>query len=107
MSRWGKTSMNRLFIVAAWLVVSSGQSQASDLALGEHLSGECVTCHRKDGQDKGIPSITGWPTDQFVAVIQSYKLKDRDNQVMQSVAASLGDKEIAALAAYYASLPPK
>ena len=25
---------------------------------GEYLSGECVTCHRADGGDDGIPSIT-------------------------------------------------
>ncbi len=82
-------------------------SQAADLAFGEYLAGECLTCHRKDGQDKGIPSIIGWPTDQFVAVLQSYKQKDRPNQVMQSVTAGLGDPEMQALAAYYASLKPK
>ena len=32
-----------------------------DPAYGEYLSGECVTCHQADGQDKGIPSIAGWP----------------------------------------------
>jgi cytochrome c len=81
--------------------------QATDVAFGEYLAGECVTCHRKDGQDKGIPSIIGWPTDQFVAVLQSYKMKDRPNQVMQTITAGLGDPEMHALAAYYASLKPK
>lgn len=77
---------------------------AADIAFGEYLAGECVTCHRKDGQDKGIPSITGWPADQFIAVLQSYKLKDRDNQVMRSVTSNLSDAEMAALAAYFETL---
>jgi cytochrome c len=94
-------------MVCLLLSITSLPSRAADLAFGEHLAGECVTCHRKDGQDKGIPSIIGWPTDQFVAVLQSYKQKDRPNQVMQTVTAGLGDPEMQALAAYYASLKLK
>ena len=89
---------------AALLASTARPARASDIAFGEYLSGECVTCHRKDGQDKGIPSIVGWPTDQFIVVIQSYKAKERPNQIMQTIAARLSDEELAALAAYYASL---
>ena len=77
---------------------------AGDIALGEYLSGECVTCHRKDGQDKGIPAIIGWPADQFAAVMLSFKHKDRPNPVMQTIAGRLSDDEMAALAAYFESL---
>lgn len=84
--------------------VAADRAHAADAAFGEYLSGECVTCHRIDGQDKGIPAIVGWPSDQFVAVLQSYKTKDRRNPVMQSIAAKLSDDEMAALAAYFESL---
>ena len=77
---------------------------AGDAAYGQYLSGECVTCHRADGADKGIPSIIGWPADQFIAVLKSYKAKDRDNVVMQTIAGKFSDEEMAALAAYYAAL---
>ncbi len=77
---------------------------AADPAFGQYLSSECVTCHRADGTDKGIPSIVGWPADQFVAVLKSYKAKDRDNAVMQTIAGKFSDEEMEALAAYYASL---
>ena len=83
-----------------------GNATAADPAYGQYLSSECVTCHRADGQDKGIPAIVGWPADQFVAVLKSYKVKDRDNQIMQTVAGRLSDDEMAALAAYYGSLKP-
>ncbi|WP_417769840.1 c-type cytochrome [Stappia sp.] len=79
-------------------------SIAGDPAYGEYLSGECVTCHQASGEDKGIPSITGWPARQFATVMHAYKSKHRENPVMRSVAASLTDEEIAALAAYFASI---
>jgi cytochrome c len=81
-------------------------ASAADTAFGQYLSSECVTCHRSDGQDKGIPSIIGWPPEQFIAVLLSYKTKDRSNQIMQTITARLSDDEMAALAAYYASLKP-
>jgi cytochrome c len=80
---------------------------AADIAFGQYLSSECVTCHRADGQDKGIPSIVGWPQDQFVAVMQSYRSKERSNAVMQTIAGRMSDPEFAALAAYYESLKAK
>jgi cytochrome c553 len=87
--------------------VASGAAAAGDAAFGEYLAGECATCHRKDGDVKGIPSIIGWPQDQFVAVMQSFKAKDRPNPIMQTIAGRLSDEELAALAAYYESLKPK
>lgn len=79
-------------------------AEAADAAFGEYLSSECATCHRRDGENQGIPSIVGWSADQFVAVMQSYKSKDRPNVVMQTIAGRLSEQEIHALAAYYASL---
>ncbi len=49
----------------------------------------------------GIPQIGGWPEDQFIAVMNAYKAKQRDNPVMQTVAGRLGAEDIAALAAYF------
>jgi cytochrome c len=79
---------------------------AADPAYGEYLSSECVSCHRRDGQDKGIPPIVGWPPEQFIAVLQSYKTKDRKNEVMQTITGRLSDDDMAALAAFYGSLKP-
>ena len=77
------------------------RAAAADVALGEYLSGECVTCHQRSGRGEGIPPIVGWPAESFVAVIASYKTKERDNIVMQTIAARLQDDEIAALAVYF------
>ena len=75
-----------------------------DKEYGEYLSSECTTCHKADGADDGIPSITGWPTDVFVTVMHAYKTKARPHPVMQMMAGRLSDQEIAALAAYFADL---
>lgn len=75
-----------------------------DPAYGEYLSSECLTCHQTDGSDQGIPSITGWPTEDFVAAMHAYKSKLRPHPVMQMMAGRLANDEIAALAAYFATL---
>lgn len=85
-------------------------AQAPDpnvLAYGEHLAGECTTCHRIDGTDNGIPPIIGWHIDTFVAVMTSYKQGERANQTMISVARSLDEEQFNALAAYFSMLKPK
>lgn len=76
-----------------------------DVAFGEYLSSLCVTCHLPSGKAVGgIPPIVAWPEDQFIAVINSYRWKDRDSEVMRTVTAQLTDEEIAALAAYFGGL---
>ena len=87
--------------------VAAAADTGGDPAYGEYLSSACVSCHRSDGANKGIPSIVGWPADQFIAVLNSYKEKHRDNQVMQAIAERLSEEEMAALAAYYAGIKPK
>lgn len=80
---------------------------AGDSAFGEYLSSECVTCHQRSGRSEGgIPSIVGWPEDQFVAVMRSYRAGERDNAVMRTIASKFGDEELAALAAYFGALKP-
>ncbi len=75
-----------------------------DIAYGEYLAYECVTCHQRSGAYNGIPSITGWPVETFEAVINSYRWKDRESPIMQTIAGRLSDAEIGALAAYFHSL---
>jgi cytochrome c len=93
-----------LTVPAALYLAAS--AAAADLALGEYLSAECTSCHRRDGQDKGIPSIVGWPPQKFVTALNAYKTRQRANPIMQTIAARLTDDDMAALAAFYATLAP-
>lgn len=75
-----------------------------DPEYGEYLSSECTTCHQSDGSDQGIPAITQWPAEDFVVAMHAYKQKLRPHPVMQMMAGRLSNDEIAALAAYFATL---
>lgn len=75
-----------------------------DPAYGAYLSSECATCHQRDGSDQGIPSITRWPEEDFVIAMHAYKARLRPHPVMQMMAGRLSNEEIAALAAYFATL---
>ncbi|AZO80546.1 MULTISPECIES: c-type cytochrome [unclassified Bosea (in: a-proteobacteria)] len=101
-------SPNAVRLAALGLVLACAPAEAAgDNALGEYLSSECTSCHQTSGrQVGGIPAIIGHPAEQFVALMNAYRQRQRDNQVMQAVAARLSSEEIAALAAYYESLKP-
>ena len=76
----------------------------ADADYGEHLFGECVTCHNSTGLGQGIPKITGMKTNQFITKILAYKSKEKENAVMQMVAERLGVEEINSLALYLSKL---
>ena len=82
-------------------------ASAADLAYGEYLAAECVTCHRAAVDEGAIPAIVGLPTRYFVSALRDYRAGRRANPVMQNVARSLDDQQIEALAAYFASLKEK
>ena len=71
-----------------------------DKEYGQHLAGECVTCH-KANTSKGIPSINGYDKDVFVTIMLAYKNKEMENPVMQMIAGRLDNEQIASLALYF------
>ena len=104
--RW----VSGLLIATLVLSALAAQSQSADqrrISYGRHLAQECTACHRIDGTDNGIPSIVGQDPVYFTVTMGYYKSGARANQVMVSVAQSLDDAQVAALAAYYASLPKR
>lgn len=86
--------------------IASAADEAKLKAYGEHLARECTTCHRIDGTDNGIPSIVGWDEDQFTTTLRFYQQGLRGNPAMVSVAKSLDEEQLRALAAYFASIKP-
>jgi cytochrome c553 len=47
----------------------------------------------------------GWDAERFTTTLRFYQAGARTNPVMVSVARSLDEDQVAALAAYYGSLP--
>lgn len=73
-----------------------------DVAYGDYLSSECTACHQATG-GADIPSIRGLAPSVFIAGVVAYRNGSREHQVMNTLTRRLGDEEIAALAAYFAS----
>ena len=102
-------SLNKVLLAFFFFGVSTASSaenllKNADLAYGEYLAGECVTCHSADGADRGIPSIIGLDAEGFAYIMHSYQKKELDNKVMQLVAGRLDDEQIASLAVYFSKL---
>ena len=96
-----------VFLCNSTVTIAEELLQKADIAYGEYLAGECVTCHSTDGADRGIPSIIGLDAAGFAYIMHSYRKKELDNKVMQLVAGRLDDEQIASLAVYFSSLPAK
>lgn len=94
-----------LFLIMLGVTLHISNVHADDIEYGEYLSSECVTCHQVGAKSsEKIPSIEGWDKASFVAVMKSIRAKEQESKVMQTIAASLDDEQIDALAAYFATL---
>ena len=82
-------------------------SDAKLRAYGQRLSSECTTCHRIDGADNDMSSIVGWPAEDFVWVLKTYRDGGRTNPEMVSAVRGLNESQIQALARYFGSLKSK
>lgn len=86
------------------LYAATAAAAEGDVEYGAYLAGECTTCHKPDVEAVGIPPIIGWHEETFVAIMLNYKDGIREHQVMNTIAARLGPEEVAALAAYFATI---
>ena len=92
-----------LYGLLACLLMITSTATAGDLAYGEYLAGECVACHRVNSET-AIPPINSLPAPYFIEALREYREGERDHELIRSVARSLGDTEIEALAAYFEQL---
>ncbi len=75
-----------------------------------HIVDGCQSCHSQTNRyqkDEAVPSLNGMPLEYFVPALKSYLNGQRVNQYMKQFKASLNDKEIYSIGAYYASQPPQ
>ncbi len=92
-------------VIAAHVMMSSHTYAEGDREFGEYLSAECVTCHQSKDVDAKIPVIDGMDAAGFAALMEAYRNEELENPTMRIIAKRLTDEEIAALAAYFSSLP--
>jgi cytochrome c553 len=86
---------------------------AGDAASGAKLNSMCIGCHGIDGYKTAfpevynVPKIGGQGAAYIVKALQAYKSGDRNHPSMKGIAATLSDKDMADLAAYYSAGPGK
>ncbi len=82
---------------------------AGDAAAGKAASASCGGCHGEDGvsSSPATPSLAGQDAQFIAAALLEYKNGSRVNDTMKGLAASLDDKAMKNLAAYFASQTPK
>jgi len=103
-----------LFAVAAAaaLAVSASIDAAAQGAPGDPVAGQqktqmCAGCHGIEGWRKAfpevykVPRIAGQHAAYLTKALQEYKSGERSHPSMRAIAASLSDKDMADLAAYY------
>src|ERR1700744_3986367 len=67
---------------------------------------QCQSCHGKDGLSKlpGAPNLAGQAQDYLTAALGAYRSGERKNDIMNTIAQSLKDADIADVTASYAAI---
>ena len=80
-----------------------------DPLAGIAASAPCASCHGVDGNSTNPknPRLAGLSAEYLIAAIDEYKTGKRKDAVMHDQVATLRDKDVADIAAYYASKEPR
>jgi len=84
-------------------------ADAGDAAAGQGKTSMCIGCHGIGGYKTAfpevyhVPKLGGQHAAYIVKALQEYKAGNRSHPSMRAIAASLSDKDMADLAAYYAA----
>ena len=92
-----------LAIAASPILLAASAHAAAANDQGGQIAAVCASCHRLDGGDRFIPSIVGLGEDQLTRSMLAYRLGERPSHIMQAIALSLSDEEIAAVARFLAA----
>ena len=82
---------------------------AGDAAAGKKAAASCAGCHGDAGvaPDPANPSLAGQDAQYLAAALQAYKDGSRKDETMKGLAASLDDKSMKNIAAFYAAQQPR
>lgn len=71
--------------------------------------GECAACHGEDGiaRDSEVPHLAGQNERYLYNQMLAFRSGKRPHKEMRVMSRHMTSEEIAALAAYYAALPPR
>jgi cytochrome c len=90
-------------LLVAGIATASSGSIAADPGYGQYLAAECASCHGSASTTAAIPPLGVVGYEGLVTALKAFRAGNRAEPTMQSVARSLGDAEIEALAAYFSN----
>ncbi len=96
----------QLYSLTVCLVLSCGDvAAAGDPVAGKAKSETCAACHGEDGNsaNAAYPKLAGQYASYLEKALKDYRSGGRQNAIMSGFAAPLSDRDIADLAAYFAS----
>jgi cytochrome c553 len=99
--------MTKAILLLLALAGATFAAQAQDAAEGYKKADMCIGCHGIPGyqasfpQVHKVPKIAGQGGKYIVAALNAYKKGERKHPTMRAIAASLSDKDMADLAAFY------
>ncbi len=96
------------YAILGLMTVSTPAALAQDNSLGRMMGQTCAGCHGTDGAPavSYIPPLAGMKQGDFIKAMVAYRDGTRRATIMDRVAPAFSDAELAAMADYFASLPP-
>lgn len=93
-------------ILFVGLILSSGVQAASIYAGKEKAAQVCSQCHgiKATSEDAPFPALAGRNQAYLETALKQYRDKTRVSDIMNNVAASLSDRDINNVSAYYERL---
>lgn len=94
---------------AALLAFAATVQAAGDPQAGRLKNSMCAGCHGIPGwrtaypEVYSVPKLGGQHPEYIVSALQAYKSGERNHPSMKGIAATLSDKDMEDLAAYYAA----
>jgi cytochrome c553 len=92
----------------AWTVETVRLVRSGDVAHGKNLNGDCAGCHGDAGttDTPDVPNLAGQDALYTFKQLADYKEGTRGSPIMGEAVKPLSEKDMADLAAFYASLTP-
>ncbi|HTE15991.1 MAG TPA: cytochrome c [Burkholderiales bacterium] len=109
----GAAAMAMAMAMAMLSAPAAAQTPVGDAAAGAKKTSMCIGCHGIAGYKTAfpevysVPKIGGQHPAYMVKALQAYKSGERTHPSMRGIAATLSDKDMADLAAYYGAGPGK
>lgn len=100
--------MKRLLLIGGLLLASQCANAVSIYAGQARAAAVCSQCHgvKTPSADAPYPQLAGRDEDYLRTALKQYRDKTRKSDIMNAIAGSLTDDDIANVTAYYARLKP-